>query len=32
MGLKAWEFVRENFPITRKLRECLNLMDGLLHQ
>jgi trehalose synthase len=31
MGAKAKEFVRENFLITRQLREYLTLMVGLLH-
>ena len=31
MGTKAKEFVRENFLITRQLREYLTLMVGLLH-
>jgi trehalose synthase len=31
MGHKAKEFVRENFLITRHLREYLTLMVGLLH-
>ena len=31
MGHKAREFVRENFLITRQLREHLTLMVGLLH-
>mgnify|MGYP005626197805 CR=1 FL=1 len=32
MGLKAREFVRENFLVTRHLREYLTLMYGLLHE
>ncbi|MBN1850200.1 MAG: glycosyltransferase [Deltaproteobacteria bacterium] len=31
MGYKAKEFVRENFLITRQLREYLTLVYGLLH-
>jgi len=31
MGRKAKEFVRENFLITRNLREYLSLMLGLVH-
>lgn len=31
MGIKAKEFVRENFLLTRQLREYLTLMVGLLH-
>jgi trehalose synthase len=31
MGAKAQEFVRDNFLITRQLREYLTLMVGLLH-
>ncbi len=31
MGLKAREFVRENFLLTRHLREYLTLMTALLH-
>jgi trehalose synthase len=31
MGVKAREFVRDNFLITRQLREYLTLMVGLLH-
>jgi len=31
MGQKAKEFVRENFLITRNLREYLSLMLGLVH-
>ena len=31
MGLKAKEFVRENFLLTRQLREYLTLMVGLEH-
>jgi len=31
MGAKAKEFVRDNFLITRQLREYLTLMVGLLH-
>jgi trehalose synthase len=31
MGLKAKEFVRENFLLTRQLREHLTLMVSLLH-
>jgi trehalose synthase len=31
MGLKAKEFVRENFLITRHLREYLTLIYALLH-
>ena len=31
MGAKSKEFVRENFLITRQLREYLTLMVGLLH-
>lgn len=31
MGLKAREFVRDNFLLTRHLREYLTLMVGLLH-
>jgi trehalose synthase len=31
MGAKAREFVRDNFLITRQLREYLTLMVGLLH-
>ena len=31
MGMKAKEFVRDNFLITRQLREYLTLMVGLLH-
>lgn len=31
MGLKAREFVRENFLLTRHLREYLSLMVGLQH-
>ena len=31
MGDKAKEFVRDNFLITRQLREYLTLMVGLLH-
>lgn len=31
MGTKAREFVRENFLITRQLREYLTLMVGLMH-
>lgn len=31
MGRKAKEFVRENFLITRNLREYLSLMMGLIH-
>ena len=32
MGVKAKEFVRENFLLTRQLREYLTLMVGLLHK
>ncbi|MBI3545470.1 MAG: glycosyltransferase [Gammaproteobacteria bacterium] len=32
MGAKAREFVRQNFLITRHLREYLTLMVGLVHQ
>jgi trehalose synthase len=31
MGLRAKEFVRENFLITRQLREYLTVIVGLLH-
>lgn len=31
MGLKAKEFVRENFLLTRQLREHLTLMVSLQH-
>lgn len=31
MGVKAKEFVRENFLLTRHLRECLTLMVSLQH-
>ena len=31
MGRKAREFVRENFLLTRQLREHLTLMVGLTH-
>jgi trehalose synthase len=31
MGMKAKEFVRENFLITRHLREYLTLIFALLH-
>jgi trehalose synthase len=31
MGIKAREFVRQNFLITRQLRDYLTLMTGLLH-
>ena len=31
MGEKAHEFVRQNFLITRNLREYLTLMVGLMH-
>jgi trehalose synthase len=31
MGKKAKEFVRENFLMTRQLREYLTLMVALLH-
>ncbi len=32
MGIKAKEFVRENFLITRQLREHLTLMVALMHE
>ncbi len=31
MGIKAREFVRQNFLLTRQLRDYLTLMTGLLH-